>query len=127
MDPGWKVVRGVVVGAALGAALCYVAMRLQQQQQQRSEADRSKDGQLSPLVPRVVTAPGHQAATAAACGLAGFEDDVILSEHLTRNVQFFGVPGQRRVCGSFVIVVGLGVSGPPGVGHGFVGGRAMGL
>jgi len=34
--------------------------------------------------------------------------DVILAEHFTRNIQFFGSEAQRRVTGAFVIVVGLG-------------------
>ena len=32
----------------------------------------------------------------------------MLSEQLTRNVQFFGLEAQRRVAGAFVVVVGLG-------------------
>ncbi|CAL5228157.1 g11237 [Coccomyxa viridis] len=35
-------------------------------------------------------------------------DDEVLGEHFTRNVQFFGRPGQERIMGAFVIVVGLG-------------------
>lgn len=37
------------------------------------------------------------------------DEDEILAEHFTRNTQFFGAEGQRRVAGAFVIVVGLGV------------------
>ena len=36
-------------------------------------------------------------------------EDEVLGEHFTRNVQFFGRPGQERIMGAFVIVVGLGV------------------
>ncbi len=39
-------------------------------------------------------------------------DDEVLGEHFTRNVQFFGRPGQERIMGAFVIVVGLGVRFP---------------
>lgn len=42
--------------------------------------------------------------------LAELEDDEILSEALTRNVQFFGLTGQKAIGASFVVVVGLGVS-----------------
>lgn len=35
-------------------------------------------------------------------------DDPLVAEALTRNVQFFGHTGQARVCGAFVVVVGLG-------------------
>ena len=44
---------------------------------------------------------------------ADFElEDEVLGEHFTRNVQFFGRPGQERIMGAFVIVVGLGVRFP---------------
>lgn len=36
--------------------------------------------------------------------------DEILSEQFTRNTQFFGREGQKRVHEAFVIVIGLGVS-----------------
>ena len=36
-------------------------------------------------------------------------EDEVLGEHFTRNLQFFGRPGQERIMGAFVIVVGLGV------------------
>lgn len=36
--------------------------------------------------------------------------DDIVAEHFTRNVQFFGRNAQERIMGSFVVVVGLGVS-----------------
>jgi hypothetical protein len=41
--------------------------------------------------------------------LAEFDADDILSEQLTRNVQFFGLEAQKRIARSFVVVVGLGV------------------
>ncbi|XP_010553886.1 PREDICTED: tRNA threonylcarbamoyladenosine dehydratase [Tarenaya hassleriana] len=34
--------------------------------------------------------------------------DEIVSEHLTRNIQFFGLESQRKVTGSYVVVIGLG-------------------
>ncbi|XP_043707029.1 tRNA threonylcarbamoyladenosine dehydratase [Telopea speciosissima] len=34
--------------------------------------------------------------------------DEIVSEHLTRNIQFFGLESQRKVTESFVVVIGLG-------------------
>lgn len=41
--------------------------------------------------------------------LADFENDEVVSEHLTRNIQFFGPESQKRIAGSFVVVIGLGV------------------
>ena len=37
-------------------------------------------------------------------------EDEVLSEQLTRNVQFFGEEPQQRIADAFVVVVGLGVS-----------------
>lgn len=37
------------------------------------------------------------------------EDDDIIAEQLTRNIQFFGIEGQKKISGSFVVVIGLGV------------------
>jgi molybdopterin/thiamine biosynthesis adenylyltransferase len=34
--------------------------------------------------------------------------DEIVSEHLTRNIQFFGLESQHKVTGSYVVVIGLG-------------------
>ena len=34
--------------------------------------------------------------------------DEIVTEHFTRNIQFFGAEGQQRVASAFVVVVGLG-------------------
>jgi hypothetical protein len=60
-----------------------------------------------------VTAPlacRARPAAAAAPQTGSFSlDDEVLGEQLTRNVQFFGLTGQQRVCDAFVIVVGLGV------------------
>ncbi|XP_010440866.1 PREDICTED: tRNA threonylcarbamoyladenosine dehydratase-like isoform X1 [Camelina sativa] len=35
-------------------------------------------------------------------------NDEIVSEHLTRNIQFFDLESQRKVTGSYVVVIGLG-------------------
>jgi hypothetical protein len=53
--------------------------------------------------------PSRRAASTAATGLVDFDEDEILSEQLTRNVQFFGLEGQKRIANSFVVVIGLGV------------------
>lgn len=38
------------------------------------------------------------------------DTDDIISEQLTRNIQFFGLESQKKISDSFVVVVGLGVS-----------------
>lgn len=47
----------------------------------------------------------HQQAS-----VRNFEHDDIVSEHLTRNIQFFGLEAQKHISNAFVVVVGLGVS-----------------
>ncbi|OVA11587.1 UBA/THIF-type NAD/FAD binding fold [Macleaya cordata] len=43
----------------------------------------------------------------AKAGLDLLKDEIV-SEQLTRNIQFFGLESQRKVMGSFVVVIGLG-------------------
>ncbi len=47
--------------------------------------------------------------TGNAAEAAADEDDEILAEQFTRNTQFFGRDGQRRIADAFVVVIGLGV------------------
>ncbi|KIZ01339.1 Uncharacterized protein MNEG_6623 [Monoraphidium neglectum] len=51
---------------------------------------------------------GAPALHQAQHGLADFDQDDILMEQLTRNVQFFGLEAQKKIARSFVVVVGLG-------------------
>ncbi|KAJ4837961.1 hypothetical protein Tsubulata_015680 [Turnera subulata] len=41
-------------------------------------------------------------------GMPDLLADEIVSEHLTRNIQFFGLESQRKVTSSYVVVIGLG-------------------
>ena len=59
---------------------------------------------------QLVQAPSPAAAAGSKPGCSLSLDDDIVGEQLTRNVQFWGRPGQERVCSAFVVVVGLGVS-----------------
>jgi hypothetical protein len=58
------------------------------------------------------SAPAEPAAAqrAPGAGLRDYLRDDVLSEQLTRNIQFFGTAGQDKIVNSFVVVVGLGVS-----------------
>lgn len=49
--------------------------------------------------------PNTSTITTASCTLT----DEIISEQLTRNLQFFGDPAQQQLAQAFVVVVGLGV------------------
>jgi hypothetical protein len=60
--------------------------------------------------PSAAVAASSQPAAAHTASLKDFENDEILAEHLTRNVQFFGVDKQKAIASSFVVVIGLGVS-----------------
>lgn len=76
-------------GLALGMSAFYVVNRRSQVTASYVGVQLSKAAQLSPSV-------------------AKFEDDDILREQLTRNVQFFGLEGQKQVSRAFVVVIGLG-------------------
>ncbi|XP_015693788.2 tRNA threonylcarbamoyladenosine dehydratase [Oryza brachyantha] len=45
---------------------------------------------------------------ACAVGSSDLLDDEVVSEQLTRNIQFFGLESQKKVTESFVVVIGLG-------------------
>lgn len=112
----WQTIGALATGASIGAAISYLAMR----QLQDSEATaKQKSPGVTIHASAGTTAAGSQPQAQATtsgrhahggASLRHFETDEILSEHLTRNVQFFGLEAQRRICNSFVVVVGLGVS-----------------
>ncbi|KAL4443221.1 hypothetical protein ABPG75_010976 [Micractinium tetrahymenae] len=92
---------GAAVG--LGAALLYT--RVNRSQNTAADHAAAADGQAAvPPLP-AATANG---SSSPAFSMADFDQDEILEEQLTRNVQFFGLEAQRRIGGAFVVVVGLG-------------------
>ena len=93
-------------GAALGAGALYWYTHASQRAQQTA-ADPAPGSQ------QVAAAAASSTARASGGGgfdMSRFEEDDILQEQLTRNVQFFGLDSQKKIGGSFVVVVGLGVS-----------------
>lgn len=84
----------VAIGAGLGISLVYVLA---------SKYTKRLEKEYDEFV-------GHD-GTASARGLSGeaLEGDDIVREQLTRNIQFFGLDGQKYITESFVVVVGLGV------------------
>lgn len=96
-------------GAALGAAALYLYTR-HEWSQQTAAPPAAGDGtqQAAAAVPSA--AASSPPANGSQFSMAEFEQDEVLEEQLTRNVQFFGLPAQKRIGGSFVVVVGLGVS-----------------
>lgn len=84
----------VAIGAGLGISLVYVLAS-----KYTKRLEKEYDEYL-----------GHD-GSASAGGLSeeDLEGDDIVREQLTRNIQFFGLDGQKCITKSFVIVVGLGV------------------
>lgn len=82
-------------GAALGAASLYIYL---------------KRAQLISQVATQLPPPTNDSQThhPSSVSVENFEEDDIIKEQLTRNVQFFGLPGQKEISKSFVVVVGLG-------------------
>lgn len=96
----------LAVGAGLGIGVVYFLASkysnrvqstyeeyLEQQEKESGQNGRARKGDLLTLTP------------------ASLEQDDIISEQLTRNIQFFGIEGQKKITDSFVVVVGLGVRG----------------
>lgn len=98
-------------GAAVGAAALYLYTRSQWVSSSSAAPDTGlhRDGG--------VWHPHHAPHHSSHASVQDFHDDEILSEQLVRNVQFFGLEAQRRIAGSFVVVVGLGVSPTRTLGH----------
>ena len=99
-------------GAALGAGTIFYLHR--HQKRQKCEEENAKVSgtigngygasvQLQPLSTQPLP-PGDGSI------VEEFDKDDVLAEQLTRNVQFFGLEGQKKIAKSFVVVVGLGVS-----------------
>ena len=70
-------------------------------------AERSRAPHWEPLISLKHAALQHPAANSPSTHSL---DDDIVAEHFTRNVQFFGREAQQKIMGSFIVVVGLGVS-----------------
>jgi hypothetical protein len=105
-------------GAALGAgAIYYITERVKRINTNPFSSinftangiDHDAEVQLHAL-PSVSTATPPAAAATSNEKMINFEKDDVLVEQLTRNVQFFGLEGQKKIANAFVVVVGLGVS-----------------
>lgn len=107
----------LMAGASLGAAACYLATSYYNRTYcPTTPIDKSckaidiqaSSGAQDTWRPLDASTHSTQCATTNA-SVHRFEDDEILSEQLTRNVQFFGLENQKKIANSFVVVVGLGV------------------
>lgn len=93
-------------GAALGAGALLLYTRNQNTAAAAAGSvglQHDGDAGAAPL-----PAAAANGATASGFDMSHFDQDEILEEQLTRNVQFFGLEAQRRIGGAFVVVVGLG-------------------
>lgn len=97
-------IAGAALTAALGACYCYYS----------TSSSSSKNSKLSNLhshhqqPQQQQHNQQHQQHHHAS--LQQFDQDEVLAEQLTRNVQFFGLDKQKQITNSFVVVIGLGVS-----------------
>jgi hypothetical protein len=105
-------------GAALGAgAIFYITERVKRINTNpyasiiftANGTDHAAEVQLQALPSSTFTAKPLAAANSNE-KMINFDKDDVLVEQLTRNVQFFGLEGQKKIANAFVVVVGLGVS-----------------
>lgn len=101
-------------GAAAGAGALYYLKRRKLESTISTKGSIANGSACELTIPHsnVTTSHGSVAATGDGThqvSIRNFEQDHILSEHLTRNVQFFGLEGQKQISNAFVVVVGLGV------------------
>lgn len=99
----------MALGAGLGIGSVYLLASKYSQYMKKEYGDllpsqlgTKSEREEAPPVPAV---KGDQVEL---CGSA-LEQDEIIAEQLTRNIQFFGLDGQKKITESFVVVVGLGV------------------
>lgn len=102
----------LAIGAAAGAGAMWMTLRRSKSPDKRSISTASFAQESSTGLPsRSCDGTEKPDATFSVIPLlAGLiEEDEIVQEQLTRNIQFFGREGQKKICESFVVVVGLGV------------------
>ena len=115
-------------GAALGASATYfyLSRTKNPQNQVLDQNGCTPHVQLESIPQRPLPSPPPPPPSSKQLNMAeDFDKDPVLAEQLTRNVQFFGLDGQKKVVNSFVVVVGLGGVGShcahlllrSGVGH----------
>lgn len=92
------------IGGAAGAVAACATLHVMQRRQWNARSrqyDQASHAQESCVKPVVVSNSGT--------GLHNFQEDEVLAEQFTRNVQFFGQQGQIKIANAFVVVIGLGV------------------
>ena len=86
----------VLLGGTLGVSAAVLQVLLSLRSRSPNPADANTQRKKLPLQP-------------ASVSVQDFSQDEVLSEQLTRNLQFFGADNQQRIAKAFVVVVGLGV------------------
>lgn len=94
-----------VLGVVTGAALAASATVLYYQWYKRTHSLQASSSKYQASDKACATAACQSAIT-----VRHFEEDDILTEQFTRNIQFFGLQQQKDIANAFVVVVGLGVS-----------------
>ncbi|KAL5102143.1 hypothetical protein RYX36_006470 [Vicia faba] len=92
-------------GAVLGSLSTFLLLRLLQTQKRAVRPKYSENGttELNGFEGRTIS--GKKSDKVVSDDLL---KDEIVSEHLSRNIQFFGFESQQKVSASYVVVVGLG-------------------
>ncbi|CAI8586058.1 unnamed protein product [Vicia faba] len=92
-------------GAVLGSLSTFLLLRLLQTQKRGVRPKYTENGttELSGVEGRTIS--GKKSDKVVSDDLL---KDEIVSEHLSRNIQFFGFESQQKVSASYVVVVGLG-------------------
>lgn len=102
-----------LAGAALGAGAAWWLLRAERRSSDEDSAQPSmaNGGAYDACLEMAPLGGAHAADARTSCAaMSRFDEDEVLTEQLTRNVQFFGLESQKQIAGSFVVVVGLGVS-----------------
>jgi len=107
-------------GLALGGSIVWLTLREKKRQNEISDHHKVADGYDAEVELSSLGEASHSLCdgpAAASRGPLDFEHDEVVAEQLTRNVQFFGTEGQKKISEAFVVVVGLGVSMPAPTPH----------
>ncbi|KAG5529727.1 hypothetical protein RHGRI_030193 [Rhododendron griersonianum] len=109
MEEKVKLLALVGAGALLGSVTTIALLRLYTRSVASQSSSKVTDSSGRGFTPEIA-AKGHDVCGDRNHGRASSDllKDEIVSEHLTWNIQFFGIESQHNVSASYVVVIGLG-------------------